>query len=150
MFVWKVYRGIFFSCERIGSRVFNVNMQCRIYGALEYINVYSIFECYIAEQIWGAVTVSLSWREKLFRSLEDWVVFIGEKLTVLEVEYLLSITRNIWNVRNNFFFEKSDDYLEKVAERVIQFTDVFQKVSDKVEMKYGSREEILKPLSAGI
>lgn len=53
-------------------------------------------------------------------------------------------------MRNNFFFVKSEYQLEKVAETVMQFICVFQKVRDKVEVQKERLDDKWKLLSAGI
>lgn len=48
--------------------------------------MYSVFEYFLAEKIRGFITMNLLWRDIIFRSLENWVVMIGKKLDVSDVE----------------------------------------------------------------
>lgn len=91
MLSWKACRGILSSSGMLGSRIPDYDMKCRICGALEDSNVHSVLECTLAGYIWDGVKTNWKWREVAFRSLEDWVVMIGETLTTEEVEKCLSI-----------------------------------------------------------
>lgn len=49
MFSWKVCRGIFFLCGKLGLRISDFDLSCRICRAMEDLNVYSVLECFMVE-----------------------------------------------------------------------------------------------------
>lgn len=129
-FCWKACRGIFIFCGKLGIRILVFDLSCRICGAMEDSNVYSVFECFIAGYVWNGVRKKWEWRDILFRSSEDWVVMLGEKFDTEDVEECFSIVWNIWILRNNFIFGKLELQLYKVAERAWQFIKVYQEVNE--------------------
>lgn len=90
------------SCGKLGSRIPDFDMSCRIRGAMEDSNVHYVLECPLAEQVWDGARKYWQWREVSFRSLEDWVVWMGEKMDLDEIEE--SMAWNLWTTRNNFVF----------------------------------------------